>query len=329
LKDKGMKKTAILVTRKLPAPIEARMAELFAATFNRTDQPMTAEEIVKKSGGVTVLVPTVTDAINKPLLQALPDCVKMIANFGVGFNHIDLSVAKTRGIIVTNTPDVLTEDTADLTLALMIAVPRRISEGERVLRSGDWNGWEPTFMLGRRFSGKTLGIIGMGRIGRAVARRAAGFGLKIHYHNRNRLPRKMEEELGVIWRGRLSQMLAEIDFLSIHCPLTPDTKNLINGERMDQLQPHAVIINTARGGILDENALIDRLKSGHLAGAGLDVYSDEPKINPKLLSLPNVMTLPHLGSATDEGRIAMGQRVIDNILSFLKLGIPGDLIDNN
>jgi glyoxylate reductase len=329
LKDKGMKKTAILVTRKLPAPIEARMAELFAATFNRTDQPMTAEEIVKKSGGVTVLVPTVTDAINKTLLQALPDCVKMIANFGVGFNHIDLSVAKTRGIIVTNTPDVLTEDTADLTLALMIAVPRRISEGERVLRSGDWNGWEPTFMLGRRFSGKTLGIIGMGRIGRAVARRAAGFGLKIHYHNRNRLPRKMEEELGVIWRGRLSQMLAEIDFLSIHCPLTPDTKNLINGERMDQLQPHAVIINTARGGILDENALIDRLKSGHLAGAGLDVYSDEPKINPKLLSLPNVMTLPHLGSATDEGRIAMGQRVIDNILSFLKLGIPGDLIDNN
>ncbi|MEK9684929.1 MAG: D-glycerate dehydrogenase [Rhodospirillaceae bacterium] len=323
-----MKKTAILVTRKLPAPIEARMAKLFAVTFNRTDHPMTAEEIVKKSDGVTVLVPTVTDAINKTLLQALPDCVKMIANFGVGFNHIDLSVAKTRGIIVTNTPDVLTEDTADLTLALMIAVPRRISEGERVLRSGDWNGWEPTFMLGKRFSGKTLGIIGLGRIGRAVARRAAGFGLKIHYHNRNRLPKRLEEELGVIWRGGLNQMLAEIDFLSIHCPLTADTENLINGERMDQLQPHAVIINTARGGILDEDALIDRLKSGHLAGAGLDVYSDEPKINPKLLSLPNVMTLPHLGSATDEGRIAMGQRVIDNILSFLKLGVPGDLIEN-
>jgi glyoxylate reductase len=321
-----MRKPVIVVTRKLPAAIETRMMELFDARLNAEDRPLGGERIVALCRGAEVLVPTVTDTIDAALIAALPPSVKLLANFGVGVNHIDLEAAAKRRLIVTNTPGVLTEDTADLTIALLLAVPRRLVEGERLARSGAWAGWSPTFMLGQRVSGKRLGIIGMGRIGQAVARRALGFGMQVHYHNRHRLHVEIEGELEATWWESLDQMLAHMDLISINCPQTPETYHLLDARRLDLLPRHAVIVNTARGGIIDESALADRLADRSIAGAGLDVYEAEPRIHPRLRALDNVVLAPHLGSATYEGRVAMGEKVVINIKAYADGHTPPDRV---
>ena len=321
-----MSKPIVAVTRKLPPAIETRMMELFEARLNEADQALGAAEILAKCDGADVLVPTVTDTIDAALIDALPDSVRIIANFGAGVDHIDLSAAAARDISVTNTPGVLTDDTADLTIALLLSVPRRLVEGARLAATGKWDGWTPTFMMGHRVTGKRLGIIGMGRIGQAVAQRARGFGISIHYHNRSRVHPEIEQELEATFWESLDQMLAHMDLISVNCPQTPDTRHLLNAERLDKLQPHAVIVNTARGAIIDEAALADRLETGAIAGAGLDVYENEPAITPKLLGLDNVVLVPHLGSATHEGRIAMGEKVIINIKTFSDGHTPPDRV---
>ena len=319
-------KPVVAVTRKLPNFIETRLVELFETRLNPDDGEMSAAEIVAAAEGADVLVPTVTDNIDAALINALPDSVRLIANFGVGVNHIDLAAVAARKLVVTNTPGVLTEDTADMTMALLLAVPRRLAEGERLARSGTWAGWSPTFMLGYRVSGKRLGIVGMGRIGQAVARRARGFNISIHYHNRNRVHPEIEQELEASYWEDLDQMLAHMDLISINCPQTPETFHLLSTERLDLLQPHAVIVNTARGGIIDEAALAERLADGRIAGAGLDVYEREPVIHDRLLQLDNVTLAPHLGSATAEGRIAMGEKVLINIKMFADGHSPPDKV---
>ena len=321
-----MSKPIIAVTRKLPPSIETRMMELFGTRLNEDDQPLSAAEIVAKCDGADVLVPTVTDGINAALIAALPDNIRLIANFGVGVDHIDLKAAAARDIRVTNTPGVLTDDTADLTIALLLSVPRRLVEGARLAAAGNWAGWTPTFMMGHRVTGKRLGILGMGRIGQAVAQRARGFGISIHYHNRKRLHPENEEELEATYWESLDQMLAHMYLISVNCPQTPETHHLLNAERLDKLQTHAVIVNTARGGIIDEVALVARLAAGAIAGAGLDVYENEPAIHPGLLALDNVVLSPHLGSATHEGRIAMGEKVIINIKTFSDGHVPLDRV---
>ncbi|HMA48653.1 MAG TPA: D-glycerate dehydrogenase, partial [Magnetospirillaceae bacterium] len=273
-----------------------------------------------------VLVPTVTDKIDASVLAQAGPNLKLIANFGAGVDHIDLAAARERGITVTNTPDVLTEDTADMAMALILAVPRRLAEGERLVRSGKWAGWGPTFMMGRRIWGKRLGIIGMGRIGQAVARRARGFGLSVHYHNRRRLHPEIEHELEATYWESLDQMLARMDVISIHCPHTPATYHLLSARRLQLLQPHAYVVNTARGEVIDENALTRMLQKGELAGAGLDVFEHEPAINQKLLDLDNVVLLPHMGSATLEARIDMGEKVLINIKTFSDGHSPRDRV---
>ena len=319
-----MAKLVVVVTRKLPKFIETRLVELFEVRLNADDHEMTADEIVAAAAGADVLVPTVTDNIDAALINALPESVRMLANFGVGVNHIDLEAVAARNLILTNTPGVLTEDTADLTMALLLAVPRRLAEGERLARSGSWAGWSPTFMLGHRVTGKRLGIIGMGRIGQAVARRARGFDISIHYHNRNRVHPEIEEELEASYWEDLDQMLGHMDLISVNCPQTPETHHLLSAERLDQVQSHAVIVNTSRGGIIDEAALAERLADGRIAAAGLDVYENEPVIDERLMRLDNVTLSPHLGSATDEGRIAMGEKVLINIKAFEDGHIPPD-----
>ena len=311
-----MAKPAVVVTRKLPEVVETRMMELFDARLNPRDRAYSGREIAKLAADADVLVPTVTDRIDAKAIGALPDRLKLIANFGVGVNHIDLAAAAKRGIVVTNTPDVLTEDTADLTIALLLAVPRRLSEGERLLRSGKWVGWSPPFMIGNRVSGKRLGIIGMGRIGQAVARRARAFDMSIHYHNRHRVHPTIEATLEATWWADLDQMLGHMDFISVNCPHTPETRHLLNERRLKLLQPHACIVNTARGEVIDEAALTRALAAKRIAGAGLDVYEREPKVSAALRKLPNAVLAPHLGSATREGRIAMGEKVIINIRAF-------------
>jgi len=321
-----MSKPIIAVTRKLPPSIETRMMELFEARLNGNDQRSSAAEIVAKCDGADVLVPTVTDGINAALIAALPNNIRLIANFGVGVDHIDLKAAAARDILVTNTPGVLTDDTADLTIALLLSVPRRLVEGARLAAAGNWAGWTPTFMMGHRVTGKRLGILGMGRIGQAVAQRARGFGISIHYHNRKRLHPEIEEELEATYWESLDQMLPHMDLISVNCPQTPETHHLLNAERLDKLQTHAVIVNTARGGIIDEAALVERLAVGAIAGAGLDVYENEPAFHPGLLALDNVVLSPHLGSATHEGRIAMGEKVITNIKTFSDGHVPPDRV---
>ncbi len=311
-----MRKPVVTVTRRLPDPVEARMRSLFDVRLNAADAVLSPREIAGACDGADVLSPTVTDRIDANLIAELPDRVRLIANFGVGVNHIDLQAAAARNIAVTNTPDVLTDDTADLAMALLLAVPRRLAEGDRLARTGGWTGWTPTFMVGRRVTGKRLGIVGMGRIGQAVARRARGFGMDIHYHNRTRIPADAEASLAATWHGSLDDMLPGMDFVSINCPQTPETFRLFDAARLDRLAAHCILINTARGGIVDEAALAQMLSDGRLAGAGLDVYEDEPAIHPVLPTLENVVLAPHLGSATEEGRIAMGAKVIDNILAF-------------
>ena len=320
------KKPLVVITRKLPDAIETRLMELFDVRLNVDDEAMSAAELTEAVKTADVLVPTITDTIDAKLIAAAGKKLKLIANYGTGVDHIDLAAAREKGITVTNTPDVLTEDTADMTMALILAVPRRLVEGERIVRSGDWSGWSPTWMLGHRIFGKRLGIIGMGRIGQAVARRARGFGLSIHYHNRNRVHEEIENELEATYWESLDQMLAHMDFVSVNCPHTPATYHLLSARRLKLLQLHAVIVNTARGEVIDENALTQVLQSGDIAGAGLDAFEHAPAVNPKLLALDNVVLLPHMGSATFEGRGDMGEKVVINIQTFVDDHTPPDRV---
>ncbi|MBZ9739387.1 MULTISPECIES: 2-hydroxyacid dehydrogenase [unclassified Mesorhizobium] len=326
----GKKKPLVVITRKLPDPVETRMRELFDARLNVEDRPMTQPELVAAVKEADVLVPTVTDQIDAALIAQAGDNLKLIANFGNGVDKIDVAAAAKRGITVTNTPNVLTEDTADMTMALMLAVPRRLAEGANVL-TGDkkWAGWSPTWMLGRRIWGKRLGIVGMGRIGTAVARRAKAFGLSIHYHNRHRVLPAVEDGLEATYWESLDQMLARMDIISVNCPSTPATFHLLSARRLALLQPTAYIVNTARGDIIDEEALVKLIQDGKIAGAGLDVYEHEPALNAKLLKLAarnKVVLLPHMGSATLEGRIDMGEKVIINIRAFVDGHRPPDRV---
>lgn len=319
-------KPLVVVTRRLPDAIETRMMELFDCRLNMDDHPFTREELIAAMAEADVLVPTVTDRLDKGVLAQAGPQLRLIANFGNGVDHIDLNTAQQRGITVTNTPDVLTEDTADMTMAMILAVPRRLAEGERMIRSGTWGGWSPTHMLGHRIWGKRLGIIGMGRIGQAVARRARGFGMAIHYHNRNRLHPEVEQELEATYWESLDQMLARTDVITVHCPHTPATYHLLSARRLKLLREHAYVVNTARGEVIDESALVRMLQSGEIAGAALDVFEHEPSVNPKLLEMDNVVLLPHMGSATIEGRIDMGEKVLINIKTFVDGHKPPDRV---
>jgi glyoxylate reductase len=326
----GRKKPIVVITRKLPDAIETRMRELFDARLNIDDRPMTQPELVAIVKEADVIVPTVTDRIDQALIAQAGPNLKLIANFGNGVNNIDVPAAAEKGIMVTNTPNVLTEDTADMTMALLLAVPRRLTEGAGVLKSdGKWSGWSPTWMLGRRIWGKRLGIVGMGRIGTAVARRAKAFGLSIHYHNRHHVAPAIEDELEATYWESLDQMLARMDIISVNCPSTPATFHLLSARRLALMQPTAYIVNTARGEIIDENALAQMIQDGKLAGAGLDVFEHEPAVSPKLVRLAakgKVVLLPHMGSATIEGRIDMGEKVIINIRAFFDGHRPPDRV---
>ena len=303
----------VIVTRRLMPTVEARMAELFEVVPSSDDHPMDRDELIQAMRDADVLVPTVTDRIDRAMIEAAGARIGLIANFGAGIEHIDLAAARAAKIIVTNTPGVFTDDTADLTMTLILSVPRRVVEGVRLVRRGEWTGWAPSAMLGHRIGGKRLAIIGMGRIGQAVAHRARAFGLDIAYHSRHRLPAALENMLGARFEENLDQLVADADILTLHCPASPETHHILNAARIAMMKPTAYLINTARGDLIDEEALIAALEAGKLGGAGLDVYAREPMIDPRLLALPNVITLPHLGSATVEGREASGERVIANI----------------
>ncbi len=320
------KKPLVIVTRKLPDAIETRMRELFDARLNVDDMPMSREQLTEAVQQADVLVPTVTDRLDSRILARSGERLRLIANFGAGVDNIDLETARARGITVTNTPGVLTDDTADIALALILAVPRRMVEGAGVLSKGDFKGWSPTWMLGHRLTGKRLGIIGMGRIGQAVARRAKAFGLQIHYNNRKPVPKPMEEELEATYWDSLDQMLARMDIVSVNCPHTPATYHLLSARRLKLMKPTAYLVNTSRGEVIDENALARMLEANELAGAGLDVFEHEPAVNPKLLKLKNVVLLPHMGSATMEGRVDMGEKVIINIKTFADGHKPPDRV---
>jgi glyoxylate reductase len=320
------KRLSVIVTRKLPDPIETRMMELFACRLNLSDKAFDKSELRAAVGQADVLVPTVTDRIDAEVLDAAGPALKLIASFGTGVDHVDLAAAQQRGIIVTNTPGVLTEDTADMTMALILAVSRRLAEGERLIRGNGWTGWSPTSMLGHRIWGKRLGIVGMGRIGMALARRATGFGLSIHYHNRRPVPEDVESALEATYWESLDQMLAHMDIISVNCPHTPATFHLLAARRLRLLQPHAILVNTARGEIVDEEELVRLLEIQAIGGAGLDVFEHEPAVDQRLLALDNVVLLPHMGSATIEGRIAMGERVIINIKTFADGHRPPDRV---
>ncbi|RAK57338.1 2-hydroxyacid dehydrogenase [Phenylobacterium deserti] len=320
------RKPKVIVTRKLPEPVEARMGELFDAELNISDAPMSREQLVDAVQRADVLAPTITDRIDAALLEKAGPQLKLIANFGAGVDHIDVAAANARGVTVTNTPGVLTDDTADLTMALIMAVSRRIVEGANLTQAGQFQGWSPTWMLGRRITGKKLGIIGMGRIGQAVARRARAFGLEIHYHNRKPVSSRIAQELSATYWESLDQMLARVDILTVHAPHTPSSYHLLSARRLKLLQAHAVVVNTARGEIIDENALGEMLAAGAIAGVGLDVFEHEPAINPKLLGKPNAVLLPHQGSATIEARVQMGEKVIINIQTWLDGHRPPDRV---
>ena len=320
------KRLTVVVTRRLPEPVETRLRELFDVRLNDDDRPMDADALAAAMAEADVLVPTVTDRIGAELIGAAGERLKLIANYGAGFDHIDVEAARTRDILVTNTPGVLTEDTADMTMALILAVPRRLTEGLELMRSGDWAGWSPRGITGRRIWGKRLGIVGMGRIGTAVARRARAFGLEVHYHNRRRVHEEVEEALGATYWESLDQMLARMDIVSIHCPHTPATFHLLSARRLKLMKPDAYIVNTARGEIIDESALTRMLVRGELSGAALDVFEREPAVNPRLRDMKNVVLLPHMGSATAEGRLEMGEKVIINIRTFADGHRPPDQV---
>ncbi|MGC1350107.1 MAG: D-glycerate dehydrogenase [Xanthobacteraceae bacterium] len=324
------KKPLVVVTRKLPDSVETRMCELFDTRLNLDDKPMSQAELTEAAKTADVIVPTVTDQIDRSVLSHSGEQLKLIANFGNGVDNIDVATALQRGITVTNTPGVLTEDTADMTMALILAVPRRLAEGSQVLTGDrDWTGWSPTWMLGHRIWGKRLGIVGMGRIGQAVARRAKAFGLQIHYHNRRRVPPRIEEELSATYWESLDQMLVRMDIISINCPHTPATYHLLSARRLKLIRPEAYVVNTARGEVIDENALARLIETDEIAGAGLDVFEHEPAVSPKLVKLAKagkVVLLPHLGSATIEGRVDMGEKVIINIKTFMDGHRPPDRV---
>src|SRR5262245_23519672 len=322
----SLKRPLVIVTRKLPDVIETRLMELFETRLNADDHPFSEAELIEAARSAEVLLPTVTDQINKAVLDAAGPQMKLIASLGTGVDHVDLDFAKSRGITVTNTPGVLTEDTADMTMALILAVMRRLGEGERMVRGGEWAGWSPTAMLGTRVGGKRLGIVGMGRIGQALARRAKAFGVSIHYHNRRRVPIEVESELEATYWESLDQMLARMDIISVNCPHTPATFHLLSARRLKLMRPHAFIVNTSRGNVIDEQALVKGLVAGEIGGAGLDVYEHEPALHPRLPALRNVVLLPHMGSATLEARIAMGEKVIVNIKTFVDGHNPPDKV---
>jgi glyoxylate reductase len=323
------KKPLVVLTRKLPDVVETRMRELFDARLNVDDKPMSQDDLVAAMRSADVLVPTVTDRIDAELIEKAGSQLKLIANFGNGVDNIDVGAASKRGITVTNTPGVLTQDTADMTMALILAVARRIVEGAEVIPEGNWTGWSPTWMLGARITGKRLGIVGMGRIGQALAYRARAFGLQIHYHNRRHVASSIEEELEATYWDSLDQMLARMDIVSVNCPRTPATFHLLSARRLQHLRPQAIIVNTARGEIIDEKALIEMLEAGELAGAGLDVFEHEPAVSERLIKLAKagkVTILPHMGSATREGRIDMGEKVIINVKMFMDGHRPPDRV---
>jgi glyoxylate reductase len=320
------KQMSVVVTRRLPEVVETRLKELFDVELRDDDTPMTTEQLADAMGRADVLVCTITDKIDAKLLGRAGEQLKLIANFGAGVDHIDVATARQRGIHVSNTPGVVTEDTADIVIALILAVTRRMAEGIRVAQSDSWGGWAPTAMLGGRIKGRRLGILGMGRIGQAVARRANAFGMQVHYHNRRRLRPEIEEELDATYWESLDQMVARVDVLSINCPHTPSTFHLMNARRLKLMKPTAVIVNTSRGEVIDENALTRMLRAGEIAGAGLDVFERGHEINPRLRELSNAILLPHMGSATLEGRIEMGEKVIVNIKTFADGHRPPDLV---
>ena len=325
------KKPLVVVTRRLPDSVETRMRELFDARLNLNDEKMSQEALIEAVRTATVLVPTINDRVDAALIEAASDNLKLIANFGNGVDNIDVEAATARKIIVTNTPRVLTEDTADMTMALILAVARRLTEGARVIPEGDnaWPGWSPTWMLGRRITGKRLGIIGMGRIGQALARRAKAFGLQVHYHNRHHVDAAIETELEATYWDSLDQMLARMDIISVNCPHTPATYHLLSARRLKLIKREALIVNTARGEVIDETTLAKMLDAGEIAGAGLDVFEHEPAVNPRLVKLAKsgrVVLLPHMGSATIEGRTDMGEKVIVNIRAFVDGHSPPDRV---
>jgi glyoxylate reductase len=317
---------SVVVTRRLPEAVETRMTELFDVTLRVDDRRMSREELGEAMRRADVLVPCITDHIDAGLLAQAGDRLKLIANYGAGVDHIDVQTARQRGVLVSNTPGVMTEDTADMTMALILAVIRRMPEGMAVMQAGAWDGWAPTAFMGGRVSGKRLGILGMGRIGQAVARRAAAFGMQVHYHNRKRLRPEIERDLEATYWESLDQMVSRMDVISINCPHTPSTFHLMNARRLKLMKPTAVIVNTSRGEVIDENALTRMLRAGEIAGAGLDVFERGHEINPRLRELTNVVLLPHMGSATVEGRIEMGEKVIINIKTFADGHRPPDLV---
>ena len=320
------KQLSVVVTRRLPDVVETRMKELFDVRLRDDDTRMTREELLALVPQADVLVPTLTDKIDADVMDAANGRLRLIANYGAGVDHIDVEAARDRGIMVTNTPGVMTEDTADMTMALILSVVRRIPEGMTKMQEGDWTGWSPTAMLGGRIAGRKLGILGLGRIGQAVARRAAAFGMSVHYHNRRRLRPETEQALNATWWDSLDQMVARMDIISINCPHTPGTFHLMNARRLKLMKPSAVIVNTSRGEVIDENALTRMLRTGEIAGAGLDVFEHGTEVNPRLRALPNVVLLPHMGSATVEGRIEMGERVILNAHTFADGHRPPDQV---
>jgi lactate dehydrogenase-like 2-hydroxyacid dehydrogenase len=317
----------VVVTRRLPAAVEEVLVREFDAQLNQDDHPFTAQELQAGLRTADALLPTVTDRLTGEVLAAEPLRAKILANFGVGFNHIDIAAAQARRLVVTNTPDVLTDDTADDAIMLMLMVARRAGEGERHVRSGAWTGWRPTHLLGTKVSGKTIGLIGMGRIARAVARRARlGFGMRVVFHDPFAPPPELVKELGLEARAGVDEVVREADFLSLHCPATPETRHLLDARRLGLMKPTAFLINTARGDVVDEQALVAALRAGTLAGAGLDVYEREPAVSPELLGMENVVLLPHLGSATRETRVAMGVRTIENLRAFFSGAAPRDRV---
>ena len=320
------KRVNVVVTRRLPQVVEARMRELFDVTLRDPDTAMTRDDLAAAMRSTDVLVPTITDQIDAGLIGQAGEALRIIANYGSGVDHIDVATARQRGILVTNTPGVLTDDTADMALALILSVTRGIPQGLAVMQSGNWPGWSPMANLGGRIAGRRLGILGMGRIGQAVALRARAFGMQIHYHNRKRLRPETEAALEATWWESLDQMVARVDVLSVNCPHTPSTFHLLNARRLKLMKPTAVIVNTSRGEVIDENALTRMLRAGEIAGAGLDVFERRHDINPRLRELPNVVLLPHMGSATVEGRIEMGEKVIINIKTFADGHRPPDLV---
>lgn len=320
------KRVSVVVTRRLPEPVENRLKDLFDVELREDDTPMSKAELIAAMQRAEVIVPTVTDHIDAAMMaQAGPE-LKLIASYGAGVDHIDVASARSRAILVSNTPGVVTEDTADMAMALMLSVTRRVPEGLAMMQSQSWSGWAPTALLGGRVSGRRLGILGMGRIGKALARRAQAFGMQIHYHNRRRVAESIETELGATYWEDLDEMVKRVDVLSINCPSTPDTFHLVNARRLQLMKPSSVIVNTSRGDVIDENALARELRSGNLAGAGLDVYEHGVEINPTLRDLPNVVLLPHMSSATEEGRIEMGEKVIINIKTFADGHRPPDQV---